>query len=255
MRQEGTPGEAAAAQYIERQLTALGYNPTIQELPIGGTGLVTRNVIATLEGGARSQRTIVMGAHMDSKGGPGANDNGTGCGVLLELARVLKSNGKNVPSVMFVFFGGEEIYDEAGPDAHHWGSRFFVANLSPLDRAGIAGMISVDMVGAGPEFRIRNMLGQNSPMVKMFLELGSGRGLTYLEDQSQYGQSDHEPFEKAEIPSVWLEYRDFPAYHSPNDNIDAVDRTHVQSSGALLQEFFETYLTPERMDALLAPSG
>lgn len=81
----------------------------------------------------------MLGGHLDSFGGPGANENATGCAVLLELARVLKNNNKTVPNVQFIFFGGEEIATGASADDHHWGSRYFVTTMSETDRSGSGG--------------------------------------------------------------------------------------------------------------------
>jgi hypothetical protein len=53
-------------------------------------------------------REIVLSAHIDSAGTPGAQDNASGVAVLLELARTLPK--LNLPfRLRFVFFGGEEV--------------------------------------------------------------------------------------------------------------------------------------------------
>ena len=250
LREEGTSDENRAAEYIQQRLAEFGYKPIVQLIPITTTQRTSRNVIAKLDGRTSPQQTIVVGAHMDSKGGPGANDNATGCAVLLELARVLKNNNRQIPTIEFVFFGGEEIAQGGGSNDHHWGSRYFVNALTPVERAGIAGMISVDMIGTGPEFRARNMGLAPKTLVDFMLELGGTSGMSYLRDSSSVGNSDHEPFEKAGFTSVWLEYRDFPQYHTPGDTVSTVDFSHVQTVGRLLQDFFEQYLSPDRMNLL-----
>lgn len=250
LREEGTSAESLAADYISQKLVEYGYAPTTQAVPITLTQRNTQNVIAKLKGTVQPERTLVIGAHMDSKVGPGANDNATGCGVLLEMARVLRKNNKQVPTIEFVFFGGEEIASGGSRNNHHWGSRFFVSSLPAEEKKAIAGMISVDMVGAGPEFRARNMAAAPGTLTAMMLELGASRGMTFLQDTSDVGNSDHEPFEKAGIPSVWIEYRDFAAYHTGGDNVSSVDDSHVKNVGALLQEFLEGYLTSERLNML-----
>jgi hypothetical protein len=61
--------------------------------------------------GDRRAREIVIAAHYDSyRDSPGADDNGSGIGVLLELARYFVARG--VPSgvrIRFVAFGAEEL--------------------------------------------------------------------------------------------------------------------------------------------------
>lgn len=246
-REQGTPGEAAAARYIQDQLASCGFTVSTQSLRIPVTGRTTENVIATAPGTQRPGSRIIIGAHIDSKGGPGANDNATGIGVLLELARILKNNMRQVPVVEFVFFGGEEVAAGGSSDQHHWGSRHFVNTLPPAEKAATRGMISVDMVGAGSNFFANNMGLAPQTMRDFLVGLGSGRGLVYRKDP---GWSDHEPFEKAGVPSIWLEYTGGNPYHEPADNYGSVDSSHVQTTGALLQEFFESYLTPERFDLL-----
>ena len=250
IREEGTAGEEQASEYIRSRLVESGYTPSIQVVPIETTRRTTRNVIARLGGSVEPERTIVIGAHMDCKGGPGANDNATGCGILLELARVLKGNNKQVPSIEFVFFGGEEIAQGGTSNEHHWGSRFFVSSLSGAEKDSLAGMLSVDMVGAGPDFHCRNMGYAPEALRDMVLEMGARNGMTYLQDTSSAGMSDQEPFEKAGIPAVWLEYKDFAAYHTPGDTTSMVDASHVNNVGMLLQEFFEKHLTREKLSQL-----
>ena len=53
-------------------------------------------------------REIILSAHIDSAGTPGAQDNASGVAVLLELARTLPK--LNLPfRLRFVFFGAEEV--------------------------------------------------------------------------------------------------------------------------------------------------
>lgn len=247
-REQGTDGEEKAARYIQEQLEALGYRTRLQApISIPVTGRTSQNVIATLEGTQRPDRVIVVGAHMDTVNGPGANDNATGCGALLELAGILKQNRRHVPAIEFVFFGAEEVAQGGSSNDHHYGSRHYVAVLSDEEKSRIAGMISVDMVGAGDTF-LANSMGLSSPVFKdMMLEHGAPAGMGYRKDP---GWSDHEPFERAGIPAVWIQFRGGHPYHSPADNLESVNVANLEKAGRLLQDFFESYLTPERVDLL-----
>lgn len=249
-REEGSPAEELAVEYIRARMVEYGYSPSVQALTITTNGRTTHNVVAGLRGKSMPDLTVVIGAHIDSKGGPGANDNATGCGILLELARVLKNNSLQAPSIEFVFFGGEEICRGGSGNDHHWGSRHFVSSMTPADRNSVVAMISVDMVGAGPEFLCRNMGLAPQSLRDMVLEYAAPSGLKYLPDTSSSGMSDHEAFEEAGIPSVWFEYKDYPAYHTPGDTVATVDVSHLANLGAVLQGFFEGYLTPDRVESL-----
>ncbi|MCL5745603.1 MAG: M20/M25/M40 family metallo-hydrolase, partial [Acidobacteria bacterium] len=52
------------------------------------------NVIAEIPGGRKKDEVVMLGAHLDTwHGGTGATDDGTGCAVMMEAARILKALG------------------------------------------------------------------------------------------------------------------------------------------------------------------
>jgi aminopeptidase YwaD len=177
----------------------------------------------------------VLGAHLDSKPpSPGANDNATGCGALLEIARILAEQPVT-PQVEFIFFGAEETIDK-DPNHHHFGSRTRVARLSEAERADIAGMVSVDMIGYGPDFVARTMLRGPRTMADLLLATSkaTGAGLTFLKDPGATGWSDHEAYELAGIPAVWIEWRDDPVYHTAKDTSAHIRPEKVRVAGQLV---------------------
>jgi hypothetical protein len=94
-RTPGTKGAREAALWVAERFVDLGLEPLASsfsaELPeIGRRTLV--NVAAVVAGDSR--QTIVVMAHRDNLGlSPGANDNASGTGVLLELARNVAGPG------------------------------------------------------------------------------------------------------------------------------------------------------------------
>lgn len=153
VRREGGSRERRAASYIRAKLESWGYEVGTQRVPLPGSA-VSINVVAVREG--VSARRKVLGAHIDSKSpSPGANDNASGTGVVLELARVF-SERRPAHTTVFAFFGAEEMWD-SNPDHHHYGSRRYVRGLSSSERDEIVGMVSVDMVGRGTGFTSRTM--------------------------------------------------------------------------------------------------
>ena len=111
-----------------------------------GTGY---NVVGYVEGSdpKLKKECLVIGGHFDHTGAhvgllfPGANDNGSGSAVVMEIAEAF-SKLKNKPkrSVVFALFGGEE--------AGLKGSKYFVDHVpAPFDT--VDAMFNFDMVGEG----------------------------------------------------------------------------------------------------------
>lgn len=81
------------------------------------------------------------------------------------------------------------------------------------------GMVSVDMIGYGPDFVVRTMGSGPQTMRYLLLADAKRQGLSasYLADPGPSGWSDHESFELAGIPTAWIEWRDDPVYHTTGD--------------------------------------
>ena len=109
----------------------------------------TSNVIGETPGGDPN-KVVIGGAHLDSvPRGPGVVDNGSGTGALLEIAKQLHKSAKIdktglpdglVNKVRFAFWGSEEN----GLN----GSAFYIAQLSPQERAKITININADMLAS-----------------------------------------------------------------------------------------------------------
>jgi hypothetical protein len=123
-RRAGSPGAAAAADYISQQLKDLGCDVQMQDF--GGR---RRNVVGKI---GTADRHILLGAHYDGQGTgmPSASDNAAGVAVVLELVRELK--GRNLPlSIVAVAFDDEE----QGLN----GSRYYTDHpIYPLDKTQAA---------------------------------------------------------------------------------------------------------------------
>ena len=126
--------------YIQQYLARLGYTISYMHFKalVASRTKVGRNVLAFKEG--QSKQILAAVAHYDTAGTTvqGAMDNGSGVGVLLEMARIF-ANSPPRHSVLFVFSDGAE-----------WGS------LGALDlaqnyseRKSLAAVISLDYVAAG----------------------------------------------------------------------------------------------------------
>ncbi|MDP2183762.1 MAG: cell wall-binding repeat-containing protein [Actinomycetota bacterium] len=234
VRTAGSSAERKAADYVASQLASFGYAITTQTFSIPGDR-TSRNVVAELPGSLPG--VIVLGAHIDTKSpSPGANDNASGVGVTLELARNLALAETPLPTVRFVAFGAEEISGKTAAD-HHFGSRYYVSALSSAQKKAITSMVSIDMVGYGGTFNVRNLGAASMATVRGLREWAAycDQPLPYLKDPSSTGWSDHEAFEFAGISSAWLQWRSDPVYHTARDTASHVQPDRVRRTGRLVR--------------------
>jgi len=110
----------------------------------------SQNVIGYIQGSTYPDSFIVFSAHYDHLGQlgdnvyfPGANDNASGCAMLLNLAKhYAKPENKPKYSIVFIAFGAEEV--------GLLGSKHFVENpLVPLEK--IKFVFNMDIMGTGEE--------------------------------------------------------------------------------------------------------
>jgi len=135
------PALEEAAQYIERMLAASGYPVRAQRIETA-LGEV-RNLEVEVRGGARGTEIVIVGAHYDSIiGAVGANDNGSGVGAVLELARLFKE-AKPARTLRFVAFVNEEPPFYRGDEM---GSRYYAQRSKELGD-NIVAMFSLETIG------------------------------------------------------------------------------------------------------------
>src|SRR5262249_40958015 len=105
-RTQGSPSYAAAASWLEGQLTAAGdkvehHHYTYNNQP-------RDSIYVTKVGTLFPDQMYIVSAHLDGRGGGGAaNDNASGCSLVLESARAL-AGLTTATSVRFIFWNNEE---------------------------------------------------------------------------------------------------------------------------------------------------
>ncbi len=113
-REQGTPRNAAAIDWIEAKLQSWGYETErihYQFTPRGGTVSEPREeVYATKVGSTVPGEMYILGGHMDGRGGgEAANDDASGTALVMEIARVLASSDvQTTRSVRFALWNNEE---------------------------------------------------------------------------------------------------------------------------------------------------
>jgi hypothetical protein len=241
-RGAGTPGEEAAAHYVEAELTHLGLTPA--EQPVEGG---SRNVWARLDG--RAPGVIVVGAHIDHLGVqdgavyPGADDDASGVAVVLGIAAELSARRAELGrSIVFAFFGSEEL--------GMVGSRRFVAEPPFSDE--ITAMVNVDMIGRplldqARYLPLERLIGIDPPRSVGLVGARHHPALRKLADDAfaaehikivaaedlpplvgdevereSEGRGDSVSFEEHGIPALFFGDGESTDYHRPTDTIDKV---------------------------------
>src|SRR4029434_3329401 len=93
----------AAEAYVRQTWQALGYEVVRQAYD--AAGVESANLEITLAGTDRADEIVLAGAHYDTvPGSPGADDNASGVGAVLELARLLREQhrARTIRLVAFV---------------------------------------------------------------------------------------------------------------------------------------------------------
>jgi aminopeptidase YwaD len=230
-RAPGTRGCELAAQYIAGQFQEMGLKPAgdqgtyFQAVRSPGFSLVkegkrwvpllSKGVSATVSSdnvlayiaspnAAYPHNTIIISAHYDHLGEdggsyfPGANDNASGIGVMLEVARILASRQQQPDSnILFAAW----TYEEEGL----YGSSGFAAKIATGD---VKVVINLDTVGNGDARDYRVWIqDQGSSLLSIIKVEGARQGLridTEVPDSDSRHTSDHRSFAERGIPAVTL---------------------------------------------------
>ena len=119
-RMQGTPRNRDAIDWLEKRLRSFGYTNVERQRFMSGSGPL-ENIYATKIGTTTPGEMYIVSAHMDGRGGgEAADDDASGCAVLLELARVLAMpDVRTNRSIRFIFWNNEEFgMDGSGTYAH-----------------------------------------------------------------------------------------------------------------------------------------
>ena len=109
-RMQGTQRNRDAIDWLETQLRSFGYTNVVRHRFMSYSGPL-ENIYATKVGTSVPGEMYMVSAHMDGRGGgEAADDDASGCAVVLELARVLgMSDVQPTRSVRFIFWNNEEF--------------------------------------------------------------------------------------------------------------------------------------------------
>lgn len=196
------------------------------------------NLLATIPGTESPGEIVLVGAHYDHIGTDaegrghcnadgedaicnGADDNGSGTAVVVEMARALAEGGfAPKRTVVFALFAGEEL--------GLLGSKAMAAQLpdtAPFKDGNIVAMINIDMVGRlRPQMGLAvGGVGSSSGWMPM-LDTIDSRQMPIMFDSSVTTRSDHAAFYEQDIPVLFFFTHVHDDYHRPGDEMADINR-------------------------------
>jgi Zn-dependent M28 family amino/carboxypeptidase len=249
-RPSGTDGLLKAGALIEAELRNCGLNVHRQQFEIANTprgNVRFCNIIGTTGSWPPKQDVVLLASHYDTKWLPkirfvGANDAASSTGCLLEIARVL-STTRSKCDFAFVFFDGEEAFDEFTAKDGLYGSRQLAAEMkSDGSLARIRAMILLDMVG-DRELKLTIPTADPQLLKAVF---DASEALGFREHFTLLGTvllDDHHPFQLEGVPSIDLidfQFGPNNAYwHTDRDTIDRLSPRSLEVVGKTVLKMLE----------------
>ena len=264
VRPSGSEGAEKNRVLMEKELVAAGWTTQAQRFgastPNGRSDSCNRLARGSAEGDGHDlwnqPRKVIVGCHYDTKlykefQFVGANDGGSGCGVLMELAGVLASRYPAIATqVELVFFDGEEAVEEninyqtnlpldqqSGQDGLY-GSHYYARQLRLIPRGQWPHAVMIlDMIG-DKDLNIRIPVNCDPQLTEQVLtaakEVGHddviGKGSGSVLD-------DHVPFRVLGLPTVNLIDFDFKPWHTAGDTIATISAESLEATGDIVVQF------------------
>jgi Iap family predicted aminopeptidase len=215
--------------------------------PLGPRDMM--NIIAISPG--RITDIIAIGAHYETKFFSdftfvGANDNCSGTGLLLDLARVIASRD-SLPlefTYWFIFFDGEESFLTWTESDSLYGSRHLVKILRETGEIyRLKALILLDMIG-DRDLQLPRESQSTAWLSGIIWDTARdlGYGAVFLDRESPV-VDDHVPFLQAGVSSVDIIDFTFGGdrppgryWHTPHDTLDKVSRESLRIVGEVVME-------------------
>jgi glutaminyl-peptide cyclotransferase len=266
-RVPNTKAHRELAFILVDELKDLGWNVIEQDFEnkaYDGTNLYLKNIIASYQ--PEAKKRIILAAHWDTRPfadkdpdkpmAPfdGANDGGSGVGVIMEIARAItKAEQKPNVGIDVIFFDGEDYgepndfeWDSNHPDRSKiwWclGSQYWSKNKHVPGYSAFYGIL-LDMVGAKDAKFYREGLSVRfaRSVVDKVWKQGewAGFGSYFIQQDVVEITDDHQFVNRiAKIPMIdIIEYdpsSDFyfgPYHHTQKDNMDIISRETLKAVG------------------------
>ncbi len=258
------------AEYLAKTLEKYGFETEIQKFDAkryDGLVLKSSNIIGSFN--PKAAKRILLAAHWDArafndkeqkdttkyKAIDGANDGGSGVGILLEIARVLKNTDKKLDiGVDIIFFDSEDQGQPEGSkngkqDTWCLGSQYWAKNKHKADYNAYYGIL-LDMVGAknAKFFKEGTSLKYAGDLTEKFWKVANKAGFQkyFIQKNSPAITDDHSYVnEIAKIPMLDIIQFDennqesffAPYHHTSDDNMKIIDKETLKAVGQSLLQF------------------
>jgi Zn-dependent M28 family amino/carboxypeptidase len=244
-RHPGSVARQRAADYICARIQALGLAPIREAWHDEAEGLTFENLRVVLPG--RSPKTLLLGTHYDTKlelavppapgEGPfvGANDGGSGSGLLLALCEDLVLRGLERPALELVWLDGEESIPPRWDAARAlFGAREFVRRHLGRDHR-YGAFVLLDMVGHR-ELAIDRETSSTEALFAPFENAARALGhAAHFFGTTTAVDDDHMPFLNAGVPAVDLiQFEHNPEWHTYRDTLAIVSARSLAIVGSVI---------------------
>ncbi|MEA5078332.1 MAG: M28 family peptidase [Anaerolineaceae bacterium] len=238
----GSTGHQQTLEYIQSELQNAGWKVEIQNTTYQGHPV--QNITAKR---ADSTSPVILAAHYDTRmyadqdsdpnlygqPVPGANDGASGVAVLLEMARVMPADQKNV---WLVFFDTEDQGHIKGWD---WilGSQAYADALTVSPQA----VIVIDMIG-DTDLNIYREKSSDQTLTDQIWQAAADLGYSdqFINEEKYNMLDDHTPFLEKGIPAVDIIDFDYPYWHTTQDTDDKVSAESLSIVGNTLLSWLKS---------------
>jgi carboxypeptidase Q len=228
------------------------------------------NTVAEIPGTDKKDEIVMAGAHLDSwHAGTGATDNGAGCAVVMEAARILKALGvKPRRTIRFALWTGEEqgLLGSRAYVKQHFATRpeskdpkqkelpeWFREDTWPLqlkpEHAKLAAYFNLDN-GTG---KVRGIYSEENagvqPIFEAWIAPLRSLGVTTVAPRPT-GGTDHQSFDRVGLPGFQfiqdgMDY-DSRTHHTNLDTYDHLSREDLMQASVVMASFlYNAAMRPE----------
>ena len=191
------------------------------------------NVSGVLRGRELPEETLLVHAHRDHGLPPGANDNGSGYGTMMEVAAALAGTEPR-RSIEFLCTTAEE---GTTPGV----AAYIAARQSEGTIGQIRAAVDLDMFGVGGKVKLVELglwpdtgpIPHTEWLMRRIEDLADELGYDVGRMTAPWGVAESGRFIEAGVPAIWFWKPDDFYYHSIHDTVDKLDGNSLKAVGDL----------------------